>query len=63
MDADVCQELGAPAHVPELRAHRLLRFQPPPARTAHYRESGHPVIRSAEPGESRRWCHVDLRLV
>jgi uncharacterized membrane protein YbhN (UPF0104 family) len=27
--------------------------------TAHYRESGHPVIRSAEPGESWSWCYVD----
>jgi CPA1 family monovalent cation:H+ antiporter len=24
--------------------------------TAHYHESGHPVMRSAEPGESWRWC-------
>jgi hypothetical protein len=24
--------------------------------TAHFRETGHPVMRSAEPGESWRWC-------
>lgn len=27
--------------------------------TAHFRASGHPVIRSAQPGESWRWCFVD----
>jgi uncharacterized UBP type Zn finger protein len=27
--------------------------------TGHFRSSGHPVIRSAEPGESWRWCFVD----
>jgi CPA1 family monovalent cation:H+ antiporter len=27
--------------------------------TAHYGDTGHPVIRSAEPGESWRWCFVD----
>lgn len=26
--------------------------------TAHFRESDHPVIRSAEPGETWRWCYV-----
>ncbi|GAC86293.1 UBP-type zinc finger domain-containing protein [Gordonia paraffinivorans] len=26
--------------------------------TAHFHESGHPVMRSAEPGESWRWCYV-----
>ncbi len=25
----------------------------------HYRETGHPVIRSFEPGEAWRWCFVD----
>ena len=28
----------------------------------HYEGEGHPVIRSAEPGESWRWCFVDLEL-
>ena len=27
--------------------------------SAHYREGGHPIIRSAEPGESWRWCFID----
>lgn len=27
--------------------------------TRHFRESGHPVMRSIEPGESWRWCYVD----
>jgi len=27
--------------------------------TAHFRERGHPLIRSAEPGEDWAWCYVD----
>ena len=27
--------------------------------TAHYGETGHPVIRSFEPGENWLWCFVD----
>jgi hypothetical protein len=27
--------------------------------TAHQQESGHPVIRSAEPGEDWFWCYED----
>jgi len=27
--------------------------------TAHERESGHPIIRSAEPGEDWSWCYID----
>ncbi|MBO3747927.1 UBP-type zinc finger domain-containing protein [Streptosporangiaceae bacterium NEAU-GS5] len=27
--------------------------------TAHYKETGHPVIASFEPGEEWRWCYVD----
>jgi hypothetical protein len=36
-----------------------------PARhaTAHFLESGHPVMRSYEAGEEWRWCYVDRRLV
>lgn len=26
---------------------------------AHYAESGHPVMRSIEPGEAWRWCYID----
>ena len=27
--------------------------------TAHYHATGHPIIRSAEPGEDWFWCYVD----
>lgn len=27
--------------------------------TAHFRSSGHPIIRSAEPGEDWLWCYED----
>jgi uncharacterized UBP type Zn finger protein len=27
--------------------------------TAHHHETGHPIIRSAEPGEDWSWCFVD----
>lgn len=27
--------------------------------TAHFTETGHPVMRSFEPGESWRWCYID----
>jgi ubiquitin-hydrolase Zn-finger-containing protein len=27
--------------------------------TAHASESGHPIVRSAEPGEDWSWCYVD----
>jgi hypothetical protein len=27
--------------------------------TAHFRDTGHPVMRSAEPGEEWSWCYVD----
>ena len=30
--------------------------------SAHFGEAGHPVVRSAEPGEEWRWCFVDERL-
>ena len=30
--------------------------------TAHFRETGHPMIRSAEPGEDWQWCYPDDRL-
>ncbi|MFI9719213.1 UBP-type zinc finger domain-containing protein [Streptomyces sp. NPDC052396] len=31
--------------------------------TAHFEETGHPVMRSFEPGQSWRWCYVDKHLV
>jgi uncharacterized UBP type Zn finger protein len=27
--------------------------------TAHFQETGHPLIRSAEPGELWAWCYAD----
>jgi hypothetical protein len=27
--------------------------------TAHYHATGHPIVRSFEPGEDWRWCYVD----
>ena len=30
--------------------------------TAHFRETGHPMVRSIEPGEDWRWCYPDDRL-
>jgi uncharacterized UBP type Zn finger protein len=27
--------------------------------TAHFHETTHPIIRSAEPGENWNWCYVD----
>ncbi len=27
--------------------------------TRHFHESGHPLMRSVEPGESWMWCYVD----
>jgi uncharacterized UBP type Zn finger protein len=28
----------------------------------HFHATGHPVMRSAEPGENWRWCYIDVRL-
>ena len=30
--------------------------------TAHQQESGHPLVRSFEPGENWYWCYPDRRL-
>lgn len=27
--------------------------------TAHYHNTGHPIIQSYQPGESWRWCYID----
>ena len=27
--------------------------------TAHHRETGHPIVRSVEPGEEWSWCYED----
>lgn len=31
--------------------------------TAHFHATGHPIIQSAQPGESWRWCYVDQMMV
>jgi uncharacterized UBP type Zn finger protein len=31
--------------------------------TKHFHATGHPIIRSFEPGEDWRWCYVDEMLV
>ncbi|MGY5124515.1 UBP-type zinc finger domain-containing protein [Streptomyces nigrescens] len=31
--------------------------------TRHFEETGHPVMRSHEPGASWRWCFTDQKLV
>jgi uncharacterized UBP type Zn finger protein len=30
--------------------------------TAHFRETAHPMIRTAQPGEDWSWCYLDDRL-
>jgi uncharacterized UBP type Zn finger protein len=30
--------------------------------TGHHQATGHPIIRSAEPGEDWSWCYVDEAL-
>lgn len=27
--------------------------------THHFRETGHPIVKSKEPGEDWRWCYID----
>jgi uncharacterized UBP type Zn finger protein len=27
--------------------------------TSHFRETGHPIVRSIEPGEDWQWCYAD----
>jgi hypothetical protein len=31
--------------------------------TRHFRETGHPIIRTFQPGEGWSWCYVDERYV
>jgi uncharacterized UBP type Zn finger protein len=31
--------------------------------TAHFRATGHPIVRSMAPGETWRWCYVEDRVV
>ena len=48
--------------MPDVWADRLLQSQSEPARAGHFEATGHPMIRSAEPGEDWQWCYVDDRL-
>jgi len=52
--------LAAFAHLPGVRARRLLRrFAQTVHATAHSHSSGHPIIRSIEPREEWSWCYID----
>jgi uncharacterized UBP type Zn finger protein len=31
--------------------------------TQHFHETGHPIVRSFEPGENWRWCYIDRTYV
>jgi uncharacterized UBP type Zn finger protein len=31
--------------------------------TKHFQSTGHPIVRSFQPGEDWRWCYVDQMLV
>jgi uncharacterized UBP type Zn finger protein len=31
--------------------------------TKHFKSTGHPIIRSFEPGEGWKWCYVDERFM
>ncbi|OIV35531.1 hypothetical protein BIV57_21185 [Mangrovactinospora gilvigrisea] len=31
--------------------------------TGHHLATGHPVMRTLEPGQAWRWCYVDMQLV
>ena len=43
-----------------MRQGRLLRqLSPNRHATAHFHETGHPIIRSAEPDETWLWCYED----
>ena len=55
--------VGAAAHVPEVRPRRLLRQLEEPARHRALQATGHPVMRSIQPGESWKWCYVDKATV
>ena len=58
-----CIEIGATwVHLRQcLACGRTLCCNDSPNRhaTAHFHETGHPMIRSAEPDEDWRWCYPD----
>jgi hypothetical protein len=45
--------------VRDLREDRVLRLVAEPARVEARAQAGHPIARSAEPGEDWSWCFVD----
>ena len=53
------RQLGPPAHVHDCGKIGCCDSSPNRHATAHAGESGHPIIRSAEPGEDWSWCYVD----
>jgi CPA1 family monovalent cation:H+ antiporter len=61
----VCVEIGATwVHLRQcLDCGRTLCCDASPNRhaTAHFHETGHPTVRSVEPGETWRWCYLDDR--
>ena len=51
--------LGPPALLRRVRQGGLLQLLAGNHAEAHFHETGHPVMRSIEPGEAWRWCYVD----
>ena len=51
--------LGAPPPLPACGHVGCCDDSPNRHATAHHRATGHPVIRSLEPGERWSWCYVD----
>jgi hypothetical protein len=51
--------LDAPPDVPACGKIGCCDNSPNRHATAHFEETGHPLIRSAEPYEDWRWCYVD----
>jgi Zn-finger in ubiquitin-hydrolases and other protein. len=45
--------------VPDLRPRRMLDESRNKHATRHFKETGHPIIQSYEPGEAWGWCFVD----
>jgi hypothetical protein len=45
--------------LPDLRPRRLLRLFADKHATKHFRTSGHPIIKSFQPGEDWGWCYID----
>ncbi|SDY36581.1 ubiquitin-hydrolase Zn-finger-containing protein [Micromonospora pattaloongensis] len=65
--ADACQDCLAEGNTDWVRLRACLTCghvgccdsSPYRHATRHFRDSGHPVMRSVQPGESWRWCYVD----